>query len=165
MAAAHFNRSNCHTVPTILSSFDVGFKGLQSCQQLSSDTSTAINWEPKARQTSWCSWPLCFSITQDQTDIFKQEISAAADSERESFQGLLEGKHEWFRAGKYSAGRQLKVQHTHTHTPTNALTVMEGDGRRWMVRSGWYDCTVVREDKRETDELPSTSRLMSGGLR
>lgn len=48
MAAAHFNRSNCHTVPIILSSFDVRFKGLQSCQWLCSDTSPAINCESKA---------------------------------------------------------------------------------------------------------------------
>lgn len=170
MAAAHFNRSNCHTVPTILSSFDVGFKGLQSCQRLSSDTSPAINCELKARQTSWRSRSLCFSFTQDQTDILEQKISAATDSWQKSFQGLSEGKcvvgggGGGVRAWKYSAAQAAQgPTHTHTHKQTRSPWWRE------MAEDGWSgqgDMTAEwlgKISERQTS-FPSTSRLMSGGL-
>lgn len=60
----------------------------------------------------------------------EQEISTAADSKQQSFLGLLEGKHGRFQAGKYSAARQLKVQHTPKQTHTR------GDGGRWWKMDG-----------------------------
>ena len=142
MGAAHFKWSNCHTVPTILSCFDVRFKGLQSCQRLSSDTSPAMN---RAGSEAGLS-TLCFSSTQDRTDILEPGGGGSQPPETASGGG--------FR------GPVVPVSNTHTHTHTHTHTnkhsgLMEGeDGRRWMVRSGWYDGRAVRGDKRETDELP-----------
>lgn len=122
MAATDLVRWNCHTAPTILSSFDVRFKGLQSCQRLSSDTSPAINWAESETQTTWRS----VSPLHKTTDIFW-----SGKSKTSFFLGLLEAKQSRAAQGPTQTQRQ-----TPTYTRTHNGGKMNGQVRGIWLQSG-----------------------------
>lgn len=152
VAVAHFNQSNCLTVATILSSFDVWFKGVAELSSVVFRyiTRNKLSWK---RGRPLDALARSASLTQGQT---ARDLSCSRQRAARSFRGLLEGK-RWTLSGCKNTTQPGGSSNTHTHTQTNKHThtwPWRGDGKRWMVRSGWYDCGVVNEDKRKTDELP-----------
>lgn len=157
--AAHFKRSNCHTAPTILSCFDVRFKGLQSCQRLSSDTSPAMNRAGSEVDLS----TLCFSSTQDRTDILEPgDPNHQRRLAEEVFRAHRRGTTDRVMLQNTAGRGPVKVQHTHKQT----LRVDEGK----MAEDGWSgqgDMTAERLGEisgRQTSFLSTPNRLMCVGL-
>lgn len=148
---------------TILSSFDVRFKGLQSCQWLSSDTSPAINCELKASQTFCLFRSLRFSITQEPYRHFQAKDLSHHGQRAKAFSGPVEGETWMFSDRKFNtaAGSSGSNTHTQTNKRTQWWREMSEDG--WpgqgdMIAEWW------RKTSNRQTNFPSTSQLISGGL-
>lgn len=102
---------------------------------------------------------LSFSITQHQIGISERE--ALQPASRGVFRASWRGSVDCFRLENTMLFGSSRSQNT--HGPTNIHIMLKGDGGRWMVRSGWYDCRGVKEDKRETDEPPLYQQIDEKG--
>lgn len=116
IAATHFNKSYCHTVPhRFCHPLMWGSKGLRSCHRLSWDTSRTINWADSEADLSTLPLASFLCCTRPNSRFQARDLRHRGRRAEAFFRACWRGKHGGFRPGKYNTSQAAQGP-THTNT-------------------------------------------------